>query len=202
MNVYIIATVLPLCAYLAGAIPFGLLIVRWVTRTDIREIGSRNIGATNVKRAAGTRWAVVTLICDVLKGLLPTLAAASLLDSTWHWLPAVTALAAVVGHMYPVYLGFQPSGKGVATTIGGLIAIAPMAGLFFISAFILTVYFSHRVSVGSATATVTLPPATWFSTHDPAVTIAVLFIMVLILLRHKENFQRLAAGTEPRLGKK
>jgi len=199
MNTYLIMTAIPLGAYLLGAVPFGLLIVLGLTRTDIRQMGSGNIGATNVRRAAGTPWAVVALICDVLKGLLPTLAALLISNAQYQWLPAIAALSAVLGHMYPIYLRFKPSGKGVATTLGCLLVLAPWACLLIVLGFILSVYWSRRVSIGSITGALLLPPAAWFTTHDPAVTAVAVIMMVLILLRHKENFQRLAAGKEPTL---
>jgi acyl phosphate:glycerol-3-phosphate acyltransferase len=192
---------LPIIAYLMGAVPCGWILVRWVTGTDIRRIGSGNIGTTNVRRAIGTKWAVATLICDVLKGLLPTLAAFSFGNGAHPWLPAVTALAAVCGHMYPIYFGFKPSGKGVATTMGSLLIPAPWACLCAVTAFLIAARLSRRVSVGSLAGTFLLAPATWFTSHDPFLTMITVVIMVLILSRHKENIQRLAQGKEPVLGK-
>lgn len=197
MNTFIIAAALPPIAYLLGSIPFGLLIVQLLTQGDIRRMGSGNIGATNVKRAVGARWAAATLMCDGLKGFLPTLAAIWLCGTTHQWLPAMTALAAIVGHMHPLYFGFKPGGKGVATTLGCLLIIAPMACIIALAIFLPAVYFSRRVSVGSIGATLSLPPTTWFTTHDPAIGIAAIIIMALILSRHKDNIQRLANGLEP-----
>jgi glycerol-3-phosphate acyltransferase PlsY len=192
---------LPLLAYLLGAIPFGLIIVRVVGKTDIRRIGSGNIGATNVRRAVGTLWAATALACDALKGLLPTLAAAHVNPSTWQWLPGITALAAVCGHMYPIYLKFRPSGKGVATTLGAWMVPAPWACLGAVLTFLVVVKLSRRVSVGSLSGTLLLPPATWFTGHDPILTLTALIIMILILIRHEGNLSRLANGREPVLGK-
>jgi acyl phosphate:glycerol-3-phosphate acyltransferase len=197
MNMFLIAIVLPPSAYLLGSIPFGLLIVRLLTKVDIRHIGSGNIGATNVKRAVGTKWAAATLICDGLKGFLPVLTALWLYQTTYQWLPAITTLAAIAGHMYPLYFGFKPGGKGVATTLGCLLIIAPMACAVAIVIFIPAVYLSKRVSVGSLAATLSMPPATWFTTHDPAIAMAAIIIMSLILSRHKDNIQRIAQGLEP-----
>jgi glycerol-3-phosphate acyltransferase PlsY len=192
---------LPLLAYLLGSIPFGLIIVRVVRKTDIRRIGSGNIGATNVRRTAGTRWAAAALACDVLKGLLPTLAAAHVNPSTSQWLPALTALAAVCGHMYPLYLKFRPSGKGVATTLGAWLVAAPWACLGALLTFLVVVRLCRRVSVGSLSGALLLPPATWFTGHDPILTLTALIIMILILMRHEENLSRLANKREPVLGK-
>lgn len=197
MNTFLIAIALPPIAYLLGSIPFGLLIVRLLTKTDIRCFGSGNIGATNVKRAVGAKWAAATLICDGLKGILPVLTALWLSDTSYQWLPASTTLAAIVGHMYPLYFGFKPGGKGVATTLGCLLIIAPWACIIALGIFLPVVYLSKRVSAGSLAATLSLPPGTWFSTHDPAIGIAAIIVMALILSRHRENIQRLAQGLEP-----
>jgi acyl phosphate:glycerol-3-phosphate acyltransferase len=192
---------LPFLAYLLGSVPFGLIIVHVVAKTDIRHIGSGNIGATNVRRAAGTRWAATVLACDVLKGLLPTLVASHLNPSAWQWLPALTALAAVCGHVYPLYLKLKPSGKGVATLLGAWLIPAPWACLAAVLMFLLIVRLGRRVSAGSLGGTLLLPPATWFTTHDPILTLTALIIMILILVRHEENLSRLANGKEPLLGR-
>jgi acyl phosphate:glycerol-3-phosphate acyltransferase len=197
MNTILTAVVLPACAYLLGSIPFGLLFVRVRAKADIRDIGSGNIGATNVKRALGIPWAVATLVCDGLKGFVPTLAALHLSGGHCLWLPAMVAIAAIYGHIYPIYLRFRPSGKGVATTLGCLLVITPLGTLFYVIVLVAAIYFSRRVSVGSLIGAIFLPPSAWFTTHDPAVCAATLWIMILILIRHKENIQRLASGVEP-----
>jgi acyl phosphate:glycerol-3-phosphate acyltransferase len=202
MPTLLITLGLPMAAYLIGAVPCGWILVRWVSGTDIRKIGSGNIGATNVRRAIGSRWAVTTLICDLLKGLLPTLAAYAYGQGAHPWISSVTALAAICGHMYPVYFGFRPSGKGVATTLGSLLVIAPWACLFAVTAFLVAVKLSRRVSVGSLAGALLLAPTTWYTSHDILLTLVVLAIMVLILVRHAENIERLAQGKEPVLGKK
>ncbi len=189
-------------AYIMGAVPCGWILVRWIAGTDIRQYGSGNIGATNVRRAIGTKWAAVTLICDVLKGLFPTLLASLWGAEAHSWLPAVTALAAVCGHMYPVFFKFKPSGKGVATTLGSLLIIAPWACLCTLTAFLAAVRLSRRVSVGSLTGTLLLPPSTWFTSGDLFLTLITLVIMILILDRHEENIRRLANGEEPVLKRK
>jgi glycerol-3-phosphate acyltransferase PlsY len=200
MNFFLISLAIPFLAYWLGSIPFGLLIVRLLTNTDIRHIGSGNIGATNVKRAVGTKWAAAVLVCDLSKGFLPVWAAVMLNPSTVQWLPALTAFAAVCGHIYPGFLRFKPSGKGVATTLGALLVVAPWACMIVILFFIPTVYIARRVSVGSLGGIFILPPATWFSTHDPALTVSTMLIMAMILARHKDNLQRLAQGDEPTIG--
>ena len=200
MNHLLFAMALPVLAYLLGSIPFGLLIVRRLAKADIRHIGSGNIGATNVRRAVGTKWAAATLVCDLSKGILPALAAVLLSTTTCQWLPAITAVAAVCGHIYPVYFQFRPGGKGVATTLGSFLIISPWACMICLLIFVTTVFVARRVSVGSLAGTFILAPATWFTTHDPALTAAAILIMVLVLYRHSDNLQRLARGVEPTIG--
>ncbi|MGD8834777.1 MAG: glycerol-3-phosphate 1-O-acyltransferase PlsY [Desulfobacteraceae bacterium] len=197
METVLFSLALPILAYLLGSIPFGLLIVRRLAKADIRHIGSGNIGATNVKRALGNKWAAATLICDFFKGIPPVWVAVLQSPTNYQWLPAITVLAAVCGHIYPVYFKFRPSGKGVATTLGSLIVISPWALMICILIFLSTVFVARRVSVGSLAGTFILPPAIWFTTHDPALCAAAILIMALILYRHGDNIHRLARGVEP-----
>jgi glycerol-3-phosphate acyltransferase PlsY len=197
MDTLIIGLTLPAGAYLLGSIPFGLLFVHLVAGQDIRDFGSGNIGATNVKRLIGLRWAVTTLALDGAKGMLPAWGAVCLSAEGPSWLVAATLLAAVCGHMFPIYLNFKASGKGVATAAGAFLAAAPFACGAALLVFILTVRWSRSVSAGSLAATVVLPPAVWFVTHNPAIALSAIVVMVLILSRHKENIQRLASGREP-----
>ncbi len=197
MNTLWTVLVLAAGAYLVGSIPFGLLFVRLRAKVDIREIGSGNIGTTNVKRVLGMKWAVATLLSDGLKGALPAWAAMHLAAGPYLWLPAIVSLAAICGHIYPLYLGCRPNGKGVATTLGCLLVIAPLATAVYLFIIVLAVWLSHRMSVGSLIGAIFLPPAIWFTTHDPFVCAGSIVIMVLIITRHRENLQRLAAGVEP-----
>lgn len=200
MNLLIIHLLWPVITYFMGSIPFGLIIVRWAARLDIRRMGSGNIGATNVRRIAGPGWAAATLICDLLKGLLPTLGAVLMVGTNQHWLPAVTALAAILGHMFPAYLKFKPSGKGVATTLGAFLAMAPWASLIALMVFIFAVRKFRLVSAGSLLAMMALPPGIWFTLHDLTLTASALTAMILIVYRHEDNLRRLARGKEPSLG--
>ena len=202
MQTMILYLLWPLVAYLAGSIPSGLIIVRMLTGRDIRRTGSGNIGATNVRRIVGNGWALAALLCDMLKGLLPVLGAILLVGTHTHWLPAISATAAVVGHMYPVYLKFTPSGKGVATAMGAFAMLTPLAALSALMVFILVVRKFRRVSLGSLIATYILPPVIWFAYHDFILTLSGLAVMVLILLRHEENLVRLARNKEPTLNGK
>jgi glycerol-3-phosphate acyltransferase PlsY len=197
MNLLLFSIALPLLAYLLGSVPFGLLITRIGTGQDIRKAGSGNIGATNVKRLMGTRWGVMTLALDISKGAIPTWAALCLSAGEASWLVGATMLAAVCGHMYPAYLKFQPSGKGVATAGGCILVTAPLASIVALMTFIGMVRWTRRISAGSLSATAVLPPAVWFSTQNPALLAPSLIIMVLILHRHEGNIRRLARGSEP-----
>jgi glycerol-3-phosphate acyltransferase PlsY len=197
MNSLLFYIALPILAFLLGSVPFGLLITRIFSGEDIRKAGSGNIGATNVKRLMGTRWGAMTLALDVAKGALPTWAALYLSPGEASWLAGATMLAAVCGHMYPAYLKFKPSGKGVATAGGCILVSAPLALTVALMAFIGMVSWTRRISIGSLSATAVLPPAVWFSTQNPALLISSLIIMVLILHRHEDNIRRLAHGSEP-----
>ena len=196
MDAPIVTILLPVAAYLMGSIPFGLLIGRLATGKDIRKGGSGNIGATNVSRLAGARWGLLTLALDAAKGAAPTWAAVYVYGDGFSWLPAATILGAVCGHMFPLYLGFKASGKGVATAAGCFLAAAPTACLAALLTFIATVRWTRRVSAGSLTATIALPPAIWFSTHDTALALSGMAVMVLVLSRHEDNIRRLASGRE------
>ncbi|RMF78209.1 MAG: glycerol-3-phosphate 1-O-acyltransferase [Planctomycetota bacterium] len=198
-------------SYLLGAIPFGLLI-GLARGVDIRQHGSRNIGATNAGRVLGRKWGFVCLALDILKGLLPTLLAGRMLVSTQPtavdllmWI-AVGA-AAVAGHTFPVYLGFR-GGKGVATTIGMALGVWPYftfgiaVGLF---AYAVVRYGTGFVSAGSITLAIVFPAAVagyvvWegiaLSVSWPLIA-ASAALGVLIIVRHRSNIARLLRGAEP-----
>jgi glycerol-3-phosphate acyltransferase PlsY len=201
MNSQLLTIALPLLAYFVGAIPFGLIIVLWVSRSDIRQAGSGNIGATNVRRTAGTFWGVVTLVCDALKGLLPTWLALGWGPSDSAWLAPLVALTAICGHMFPVYLKFKPSGKGVATALGCFSILAPVACGLSLIVFIIMVVIKRYVSLASMVATALLPLLVWWTTGNLYLTVSSLLSGVLILLRHRTNIRRLVQGKESTLGK-
>lgn len=193
----IISIFLILLSYLIGAIPFGLLIVRMVSGRDIREMGSGNIGATNVRRCAGTLWGIATLLCDLFKGFLPTWAAIRFIPDAPAWLVPVVALAAIVGHMFPVYLKFKPSGKGVATALGAFLVAAPAACGLSIITFIVVVAAKRIVSIGSMAAMALLPLFIWLISRNPYLTASGIAVALLIISRHKSNIERLLQGQEP-----
>ena len=199
-------------AYLIGAIPFGLL-VGFARGVDIRRQGSRNIGATNAGRVLGRKWGLICLVLDILKGLLPTVAAGLvLLDGDpsaavlLRWL--LVALAAVLGHVFPIYLKFQ-GGKGVATTIGVALGIYPyytIAMVVTLCCYALVRLGTGLISLGSLTIAVAFPLALYLylvyehyslAQYWPLQTGALL-LGILIIIRHRSNIQRLLRGEELR----
>lgn len=188
-------------AYLLGAIPFGFLITRLRTGADIRNLGSGNIGATNVTRTQGKGWGALTLLLDAGKAIAAVLVCAHL--SPLPWMGAAGGAAAVVGHCYPITIGFR-GGKGVATGLGAFAIIAPVPTLVALGAFGIALLLSRRVAVGSVTGTLTFV-ATLFAMHyglgryGQAVPWIGLAMGVLLIFRHKENIRRILAGTEPAL---
>ncbi len=187
-------------SYLLGAIPCGFLIVRLDNRRDIRTLGSGNIGATNVLRARGWAPALLTLLLDAAKGALPVLAGRLLFDP-----PALAfagGLAAVCGHVFPVFLGFR-GGKGVAPLLGVLLAFQPLALAAFAASFLLVTGACRYVSLGSLSGTAAALAVLGFS--QPAeVTLPALAAGLLVAFRHRANIKRLWHGNEHRLslGKK
>jgi glycerol-3-phosphate acyltransferase PlsY len=186
--------------YLLGSISFAVLLVRLRTGRDIRTEGSGNAGATNVLRAHGKALGLAVAALDTAKG-----AAAVLLVRTVTADPryaAAAGLAAVVGHIFPLYYGFR-GGKGVATAVGAFLPLALLPTLVCIAIFVAVVALTRYVSLGSVIAMVLLPPAAGVLFHAPwPVVVAAAGAAVLIVLKHRENLKRLAAGQERKLGSK
>lgn len=188
--------------YLVGAIPFGLLIAR-LHGVDIRRVGSGNIGATNVFRSIGKGWGILTFACDALKGFLAVLifpmVAMRLIGEN---VPANTGMAlfcaifTVAGHNWPIYLKFK-GGKGVATSAGALLALAPSVIGVGLLVWLLVFATTRYVSVASIAATIAAIGAGWFLADRP-VALLLTVLGTVIIWRHKSNLQRLRAGTELR----
>jgi glycerol-3-phosphate acyltransferase PlsY len=194
---------LPLLAYLLGSIPWGLVLTRWFTAIDIRQHGSGNIGATNVRRLAGMPLGLLTLTGDVLKGAVPVYLAGGVmgLDPVLHQIfVSITAAAAFGGHLFPLYLKMKGGGKGVATAFGCFVVISPLATALALALFLLVVWLSRRVSAGSLSAAAVLAPAVWWSVRSPIYCACALLIALMIFIRHKENVRRLLNGSEPEIG--
>lgn len=194
-------------AYLIGSIPFGYLIVRHKVGEDVRESGSGGTGATNVSRRAGKAAGVFTLLLDALKGVLAIVVAQIIIGEggpTVDWLTAAAAVAAIAGHIFPVWLRFR-GGKGVATGVGVFLMLAPVAVLCAAVIFIVIVSITKYVSLGSIVAAAIIPAfvfmdmvfITAISDLRPLLTAAAVGAM-LIIFAHRGNIRRLAEGTEPK----
>ena len=181
-------------AYLLGSIPTGLLLSK-AAGVDIRTTGSGNIGATNVYRTLGRGVGIMTLVGDCLKGLLPVVAA-RYLGFADLWVGAV-GLAAFLGHVYTVFLGFK-GGKGVATALGVFLGVSPYAVLIALIIFIGVVATSRYISLGSITAAALMPVVVAFIERKPLIVGMAALIAALVIWKHRENIQRLRAGTENR----
>jgi glycerol-3-phosphate acyltransferase PlsY len=185
-----------LLAYLAGSVPTGVLVTRAFGGGDPRAACSGNIGATNVLRTAGTRAGALTLAGDMAKGALPALLAISL-DLGPSGAGAVV-VAAVIGHVLPVTLGFR-GGKGVATACGGFLVVAPAAALFALGIYAVALALTRTSSVGSLAASLALLPALWGLGAEPGVLLAATAAVLLILGRHRDNIRRLIQRRELRV---
>ena len=182
--------------YLLGSIPFGYLLVRAFRGADVRTTGSGNIGATNVARTSPL-LGIVTLVLDVLKGIAAVGIALALSPGD-RTVAFVAALAAVSGHIFPVWLRFR-GGKGVATGLGSFVLLTPKAVLLAMAVFVIMLAAFRFVSLASVTAAVSLPLFTLILREGHSVQIVMVAISsALIILKHRSNLQRLLAGTEPR----
>ncbi|MEP7274378.1 MAG: glycerol-3-phosphate 1-O-acyltransferase PlsY [Acidobacteriota bacterium] len=193
-----------LLAYLLGSIPFGYLIVKWKQGADVRKSGSGATGATNVMRNAGRGAGIATLLLDALKGFAAVEVARWLTHSNGtSWVIAGTAVAAIIGHIFPVWLGFR-AGKGVATGLGVFLAISPLSVLGAGVVFLVVVLVTRYVSLGAILSTATMPAWAWLIERDNPdlhrILAALAASAVLIIAKHHENIRRLAAGTENKLG--
>jgi acyl phosphate:glycerol-3-phosphate acyltransferase len=192
---------IPAAAYLLGSIPFGLLLGKLFGAADVRKAGSGNIGATNVARVAGPFAGFLTLLLDVTKGALAVLLAARLTNDSALWM-MIAGLCALVGHCFPIWLGFH-GGKGVATAAGVFLVLCPPAFLGAVILFILVVLYWRFVSLGSMSAAAAMPLLIyffWAPHHAPpyAVTFGSLAAALLIVYKHDANIQRLVQGDEPK----
>jgi glycerol-3-phosphate acyltransferase PlsY len=191
--------VLLAAGYLLGSVPFGLVIARGTGNVDLRRVGSGNIGATNVLRTVGKRAAALTLLGDIGKGALAvglarwTGASASLV--------AAVGLAAVLGHLFPVWAGFR-GGKGVATTLGVVLGAMPSVGGLLVVIWVAVAAITRYSSLAALVATTTMPLLVWLADGRPAMLALSGALVVLVVVRHRENIGRLWAGTEGKIGQK
>ena len=179
-----------------GSVPVGFILGSR-SGIDVRAVGSGNVGATNVARVVGKRQGILTLIADTAKGFLPVILAMQFGASL-----AATVLvgaAAFLGHLYPIFLKFK-GGKGVATALGVLLAVAPMATLMLVALFAVTVLASRIVSLSSILTAVAAPIIFWLFSYPPLVVGIAAFIALAITYRHRSNIRRMMNGSEPRFG--
>ena len=190
------ALLLILASYLVGAVPFGLVLSR-SSGVDIRSSGSGNIGATNVTRLLGKKIGVLTLLLDIAKGFLPMYCASLLIGDTQRGqlLVGLCGAATVIGHMYPLYLGFK-GGKGVATGLGVFLYLSPLSLLFSLGIFVAAVGLSGFVSLGSLLAAAAIPVWLYTLSEPTWKILLAIFISGMIWLKHRANIRRLASGTE------
>jgi glycerol-3-phosphate acyltransferase PlsY len=200
MNPFLITA---LVGYLLGSIPFGYLLVRLVTGEDVRASGSGNIGATNVARKSPL-LGVATLLLDAAKGLAAVyLARLAFGGPHRHLIVTTAALFAVIGHLFPLWLKFR-GGKGVATSFGAFVLITPKSIFCMVIIFVLIAVAFRYVSLGSIAVAATFPLLAWAlgEYHEPIELLIIAIVSALVIWKHRQNINRLTAGTESRIGSK
>lgn len=186
-----------LFGYLLGSIPFGLVLTKMAGLGDLRSIGSGNIGATNVLRTGNKKLAAATLLLDALKATAAALIAHAVFG---HNAALFGGFAAFIGHLFPVWLGFK-GGKGVATYIGTLLGVAPLMVLVFAVVWLSVAFITRYSSLSALVATLVIPVVLWILGVEEAAVVTAL-MTVITYWRHKQNIERLIAGTESKIGKK
>lgn len=190
-----------LLAYCLGSIPFGLVLTRVFSHPDIRSQGSGNIGATNVLRMTGLKLGAITLLLDMTKGIFPVGLGLYMLGGIYGFeqqiVLSLVALAAIGGHLFPIYLGLKDGGKGVATAWGCFLVLSPTAACISLIVFLSVAAASKKVSLASLTAAVVLPIAIWYTTGTAILTLCATLVTVSIVIRHQQNIVRLLNRNEP-----
>ena len=181
--------------YFAGAIPFGLIISRKTARIDITSKGSGNIGATNVAREIGIKWGLLTLLLDLLKGFVPVYIASNYFTDVEGFFLITTSLAVLLGHRFSPFLKFK-GGKGVSTAFGIFVALSPGSAMIALCVFLVTVFFSDYISLGSIIGACFMPIILSISQKPASLIITAFFTAVLILFTHTGNITRIIMGKE------
>lgn len=192
------AYALPALAYLLGSVSTGVVVARVLGLQDPRETGSKNPGATNLLRYGGKTAAALTLLGDILKGVIAVLVARAVTDDAV--ILALAGLAVFIGHLWPVFFGFR-GGKGVATALGVWLALAPWVGLALIATWVAMAFLFRYSSLSALTAAVTAPLYVYLFMPQPAYLVMMLAMSALLVFRHRANIRRLLAGTETKIGK-
>ena len=191
-----------LAAYLIGSIPTAYWIGKWFFNIDIREHGSKNMGASNTFRVLGSVWGIIVLIIDMGKGIAAVQLAHAVQPSDWlsgestFW-KLILGLVAVGGHIFPIFAGFK-GGKGVATLFGVVLAIQPWTALISIGAFVIVVFLTKYISLGSIVAVIVFAACVWFAVSETNVYMRWFSVVaaLLVLIMHRSNIKRLIEGTE------
>lgn len=191
-----------LIAYLIGSVNFAIIFTKKFAGFDVRDKGSKNAGTTNVLRTVGKKAAALTLICDILKGVVAVLVA-MLAAKIWNedeaqLLKYLAGLFAIIGHTFPIYYGFK-GGKGVATSLGVLLIVNPQIGGICLVFALVIMIATRWVSLGSIAAAILFPILTWFMVADFGAKIISLLICLLVVFNHRANIKRLKNGTENKL---
>jgi len=200
MAIYIIVS---LIAYLIGSISFSVIFSKKFAGFDVRDRGSKNAGTTNVLRTAGTKIALLTLVCDILKGVF-AIVIAIIVSKIWksvdvNVLKYLAGLFAIIGHTFPIFFGFR-GGKGVATALGVLITLNWKIGLICLIFAVIIIAFTRMVSLGSILSAILYPILTIFMEHIEFIPIVLsILITLLVIFNHRENIKRIKSGTENKI---
>jgi acyl phosphate:glycerol-3-phosphate acyltransferase len=190
---------LVLVSYLLGSISFGYIITKKIKGVDIRKLGSGNTGATNISRVVGTKYAVLVLILDALKGLAAILLSSYLSGEMWVIL--LCGLTVIAGHNWPVFFAFK-GGRGAATTLGVFLGLAPIATVIVFAIFILVIMITRYVSLGTIVAAIAIPVSMFILKYDTGYIIFGLAVCFILIWKHIPNIKRLMKGKESKWGEK
>lgn len=182
-------------SYIIGAVPFGKIIGRKIAGIDITLKGSGNIGATNVAREIGIKWGLLTLLLDLLKGFIPVFIAKNYISDVQGFFLVTSSLAVLLGHRFSPFLKFK-GGKGVATAFGIFLALSPSSAIISLCVFIVTVYFSDYISLGSIVGAYVMPITLSIFNKPATLIITAFFTASLILITHSSNITRIIKGEE------